>query len=290
MKCMQHLEEQERKDFEVVIVDDGSNDCTESWVSQYLKRTPLALRYFRQKNGGPAKARNFAISVIDAPITILIGDDIFTTPSFTALHLALHEKRPEESVVGLGLTVWAEAGQSITPFMRWLDSDGIQFNYGELRSGVKPDWRHFYTSNLSMKTSLLRSFPFDELFPYAAMEDIEVACRIDRDAGLDMVFLPDAIAYHLHPQDFLGACRRMEKAGESAAYFDTLWPGKVQRNPGPLSTRLSGMLIRMPAAMRALEGIANLSLRYECPNRLMRFALRCNHDLGYARYAARTGG
>ncbi len=280
-QCMEHLERQTRKDFEVVIVDDGSTDSTEAWVSDYLKRTPLSVRYFRQENSGPARARNVAVSLVEAPITLLIGDDIFPAPQFTALHMQLHEQRPEPSVVGLGLTVWAEKGQQITPFMRWLDTDGIQFNYGELLAGVKPSWKHFYTSNLSLKTSLLRAFPFDESFPYAAMEDIEVACRIEAEHGLDMVFLPDAVAYHLHPTSFPSACRRMEKVGESAAYFDELWPGKLPRREVPRGARLGGVLTRVPLAMSVLEGIANQSLKVSCPNRLMTFVLSYYFDQGY---------
>lgn len=287
-QCMEHLEGQAHKDFEVVIVDDGSTASTEAWVNDYLKRTPLSLRYFRQKNSGPARARNFAISVIEAPITLLIGDDIFPTPQFTALHMQLHEQRPEPSVAGLGLTVWAEEGQQITPFMRWLDTHGMQFNYGELLAGTKPSWRHFYTSNLSLKTSLLRTFPFDESFPYAAMEDIEAACRIEAEHGLEMVFLPDAVAYHLHPMSFRQACRRMEKVGESAAYFDEFWPGKLPRNPNPLAIRLGNMLKRIPMAMPLVEGIADQSLKIACPNRLMNFVLSYYFNRGYERYIPRS--
>ena len=287
-QCMEHLEKQAHKDFEVVIVDDGSTDSTEAWVSSYLKRTPLSLRYLRQKNSGPARARNFAISVIEAPIALLIGDDIFPAPQFTAVHMKLHEERPEASVVGLGLTVWAEEGQQITPFMRWLDTHGLQFNYGDLLAGNQPSWKHFYTSNLSLKTSLLRTFPFDESFPYAAMEDIEAACRIDAEHGLEMVFLPDAVARHLHPMSFLEACHRMEKVGESTAYFDKLWPGRMLLKRNPLAARLSSVLTRMPLMMRIVEVIANQSLKIACPNRLMIFVLGHYHERGYERYLHRN--
>jgi len=49
-----------------------------------------------------------------------------------------------------------------------------------------------------------------------------------------MVFLPDAIAYHLNPMSFPKAYRRIEKVGESAAYFDELWSGKLPRKQNPL--------------------------------------------------------
>lgn len=283
-QCMEHLEAQTRKDFEVVIVDDGSTDFTEAWVSDYIKRTPLSVRYFQQKNSGPARARNFAISVIEAPITLLIGDDIFATPHFTAIHMQLHEQHPEIAVAGVGLTRWAETGQTVTPFMRWLDTHGMQFNYGELLAGTKPDWNHFYTSNLSVKTDLLRRFPFDESFPYAAMEDIEIATRIEAEHGLEMVFLPDALAYHLHPFSFPQACRRMEKVGESMAHFNQLCPGKLPRKQNPLAARLNQVLSLIPFSMPLVESAANFSLKFSCPNRLMRFVLAYHHDRGYDRY------
>lgn len=285
-QCMEHLERQEWKDFEVILVDDGSIDSTEMWVRSYLERTPLVVRYLRQTNSGPARARNLAISSTEAPVTVLIGDDIFVTPHFTALHKELHAQRSEMSVVGVGLTVWEEKQQRVTPFMRWLDTHGMQFSYGELLAGAKPGWQHFYTSNLSFKTALLREFSFDESFPYAAMEDIEAACRIEANHGLDMVFLVGALAYHLHPMTFRNACRRMEKVGESTAYFHQLWPDKLPRNPNPRAVRLGNLLERIPLAMPLLEGIASVSVNITCPNRLMNFVLGYHFDRGYDRYVS----
>jgi GT2 family glycosyltransferase len=226
MQCLKHLEDQNCKDFEVVIVDDGSTDTTPVRMEAYLRSTPLAIRYTCQENGGPARARNHAISMVEAPIALLIGDDIFASPALVAEHLQLHQKRPAESVAGLGLSRWSEKGQSVTPFMQWLDSDGVQFDYGPLLRGKSPDWADFYTSNLSLKTKVLKEFPFDETFPYAAMEDMELACRIEARNGLEMVFLPEALAHHLHPTTFAQACRRMVMVGESTAHFDPTLAGE----------------------------------------------------------------
>ncbi len=286
-QCLEHLEKQTRKDFEVVIVDDGSTDSTEVWLADYLKQTPLSIRYFRQANSGPATARNLAVSVIEASVTLFIGDDIFPSPEFTAVHMQLHEQRPEPSVVGLGLTIWDEEGQRVTPFMRWLDTEGMQFDYGQLLAGTKPDWRHFYTSNLSLKTSLLHAFPFDESFPHAAMEDIEVACRIEAEHGLEMVFLPDAVARHLHPMSFYDACRRMGKVGESAAYFSELWPAKMPRGKRSVKSQVAHAIASLPFAMQILMWSADQSLKIACPNRLMDFVLRHHFDQAYERYTRR---
>ena len=80
IKCLIHLENQTRNDFEVVVVDDGSTDSTPERIEAYAKNSPLSLRYLRQENRGPASARNYAISLVDAPICLIIGDDIFASP------------------------------------------------------------------------------------------------------------------------------------------------------------------------------------------------------------------
>jgi glycosyltransferase involved in cell wall biosynthesis len=281
MKCLGHLERQSCRDFEVVVVDDGSTDSTSDRMKSYLKDTPLAIRYLHQENHGPARARNHAISVANATIALMIGDDIFASPGLVAEHLKLHLDRPEESVAGLGLTLWSEVGQTVTPFMKWLDSDGLQFDYGSLLRGKKPDWGNFWTSNISLKTRVLKEFPFDESFPHAAMEDIELACRIESRRGLDMVFLPEALAEHFHPTTFVQACRRMIKVGESTAYFDQLWPGKRRVTRNFLKGPLQRILLAFPRTVPIWVKLADWSIKLVCPNSLMRYVLSCHFALGY---------
>ena len=282
LSCLRHLEQQTIADFEVVIVDDGSTDSTPQMLEDYQRRTPLHLRCIRQDNSGPAHARNVAIASLQSTTCLIIGDDIFASPNFVAKHLELHRQRPESKVAGLGLTRWYESGQTVTAFMRWLDESGIQFAYNDLFRGTHPNWRHFYTSNLSLKTQFLRENPFNEMFTRAAAEDLELGYRLERRHGLEVIFIPDALAHHLHPTSFRQACKRMSHVGSSMRLFHDLWPDAAppERN-SLLRHRLRNFVLSNPWLLPPLTAFADILTRAWCPNPLMSGTLACYYLLGY---------
>ena len=290
--CLQHLEAQTVRDFELVVVDDGSTDGTERLLREYLQRTPLAVRCVRQANSGPARARNRGIALLRAPVCLMLGDDIFASSRLVETHLRLHTEHAEANVAGLGLTRWSEQGQTVTPFMRWLDEGGIQFAYDDLLGGTKPDWRHFYTSNLSLKTRFLRENPFDEGFREAAMEDIELGYRLWKRHGLQIEFLPAARAEHLHPTSVDRACRRMQGVGAATYRFAQLWPEHSPKFPVTSGWRrgLRDSGVGSGLAIPLLRLGASLLTRFQCPNPMLRKAMAAHYALGYRRAAAGLPG
>jgi len=288
LECLRHLERQTCKDFVVSIIDDGSTDSTCESIANYQLTASFPLRYDRQTNRGQAVGRNRAIAQLETPLCILIGDDIFPAPDFVRVHLELHREHPELEVVGLGLTLWSEEGQVVTPFMRWAGWDGVQFIYAGLMDGEAPSWKHFYTSNLSFKTAYLRQNPFHEGFRRYGMEDIELGYRLAAEHGLRMYFVRNAVASHLHPTTFRGICRRMLDAGEGAYLFEQLWP---ERRP-PAFGAVKGLLLRVlterHVMLPLLAWIGDLSLRFRCPNPLIKRVLFLHELAGRKRAAARA--
>lgn len=267
--CLRHLEQQTSPDFEVIVIDDGSTDATPQFLQQYAAATHLQMRFARQPNAGPARARNLAVSLTHAPLCLFIGDDIFAAPDFVATHLAFHHANPDERFAALGLTRWSESGQTVTPFMRWLDN-GFQFDYAALLRGTTPDWRHFYTSNLSIKSELLRRHPFDDRFAALdLLEDGELGYRLQALEDLHLLFLPAAVAEHLHPTDFRKACRRAFAIGRSYVFFESLWPNALPRKSRS-RLLLRGLLGRCTWLLAPCAWLVDKLTRVWCPNPFLR--------------------
>ncbi len=289
MQCLTHLERQTYTDFEVVVVDDGSTDSTQSQMHDYLLKSPLAIRYVGQKNAGPAKARNLGVSLLEPPLCLFLGDDIFASPTLVASHVELHKQYPTLNVAALGLTQWSKTGQKVTPFMQWLGESPIQFAYKDLLSGTHPTWYHFYSSNISVKTELLKRFPFSQEFPFAAVEDSELGYRLTMQSRLEIKFIPEALASHLHPTTFRQACARMIRVGYSARTFHELWPEHKVIRPNSLKQKVKNAIIRRPSLMGLSVEVGDLFTRASCPNPIMIWVLGCHYEAGYQSFRDRDG-
>ena len=83
---------QTREDWELIIVDDGSEDETASVLAAY-GRDPR-IRSFRQPHAGPGAARNAALARAQAPIIAYLDSDNEWMPDYLATMLEVFAERP----------------------------------------------------------------------------------------------------------------------------------------------------------------------------------------------------
>jgi glycosyltransferase involved in cell wall biosynthesis len=215
-------------EYEIIIVDDGSTDDTGEKIKCLQKENnKYSIQYFKQENKGPATARNLGIKNAKGNIILFIGDDIIPAPHFIREHSNWHKKYPQKEVAILGYTTWSPE-LTITPYMKWLENGGPQFHYqnpkhGDLKHGQEVPYNYFYTSNVSVKMELLRGEIFNEMFPYAAYEDSELAYRL-KNKGLKIVFNKNAEAYHYHKISLSEYSKRAFRTGISRVIFLKLHP------------------------------------------------------------------
>src|SRR5258708_27006823 len=72
--------------FEVIVVDDASDDETEGWLASY--RPTFPIQHLRNsRNHGPASARNRGSRQASAEILFFIDDDMQCDPQLIEAHM-----------------------------------------------------------------------------------------------------------------------------------------------------------------------------------------------------------
>lgn len=71
------LRGQENKDFQWLIVDDGSSDDTEALVSGWMEEDIITIKYYKQKNGGKQRAHNKGVMECDTELFFCVDSDDF---------------------------------------------------------------------------------------------------------------------------------------------------------------------------------------------------------------------
>lgn len=199
---------------ELLIVDDGSSDGTESMVRRFSTRSVFPIRYLRQQNKGPAAARNFGIREARSSVVLFTDSDVIPEGDLVEQHIEWHRRNPQITAAVLGCVTWP-AEIKATPFMWWYGAH-ILFAFDKLRDKQEASFHYFYTCNLSLKTEFLRNCGyFNEEFKSAAFEDTELGYRLEKQ-GLQLIYNSAALAYHYQFFSFEDACRK-KLANDAAA-------------------------------------------------------------------------
>jgi glycosyltransferase involved in cell wall biosynthesis len=209
--------------FEVIVVDDGSTDDTESAWRAYADR--LDTRYFRIQHAGSGAAKNAGIGAARGRLIVFAEDDDLADPELVAEHIRVHTEHPAPEVGVLGYGTWDPA-LPVTELMYFVTEVG-QFlsSYRTLRHRDVLDYHHFWSGRVSVKRELLvESGGFDT--ELAALEDVELGYRLS-GLGLRIVFNRRAVNYMLRAFDFDAFCRRCERTGRGLARFRMLHRGPV---------------------------------------------------------------
>ncbi|MFN9623726.1 MAG: glycosyltransferase family 2 protein [Cyanobacteriota bacterium] len=190
-QCLRALEAQRIEPpverYEVVLVDDGSNDDTVSWLGAHAAELPH-VRLIRQEHGGPAEGRNRGVREACGDVIVFIDSDLVVTPTFLTCHARALA------------AAWRRRG------------DRLCFTYGAVVNTANFDnpssephkltdlsWAYFATGNVAIDRDLLeRAGLFDTGFHLYGWEDLELGERL-RQLGVVLVRAPEAVGYHWHP-------------------------------------------------------------------------------------------
>jgi glycosyltransferase involved in cell wall biosynthesis len=211
-----------RDRFEVLVVDDGSDDATPRMMEETMASGLLpALTYLRHERRGPGFTQNRGIRAARGPLVLLLCDDMQPQPDLLATHVRYHEQYPDENVALVGRVVQSPDLPDTVFLRNW---DPIR--HDALRETDDLGYLDFCGCHVSLKKAFMLRYGMFLERRAAAHEDIELAWRLARDGGMRLLHRRDAVSFHNHVETIDSACRRAFERGRN---FDLL----VERVPDP---------------------------------------------------------
>jgi GT2 family glycosyltransferase len=226
--------------FEVVVVLDGEDPESRAVAE---RPRPFSVQLESQARAGNGPAKNRGAEAARGDLVVFLNDDTRPAPDCLAAHTAA--QRRLGPCVAVGRVEW-DPEATVTPYMEWLAPAGHQFNFDRLDPGRPVPWDATWGAHLAMPRRWLLDEPFDPVFPYPTLEDIEWGWRATRK-GLPIRYLPKAVCFHNHrydgPRDYRARARLSGAASRSV----------VRRHPW-----LFWPLIGRPAAAAKVRALSML--------------------------------
>lgn len=106
------LKKQTISSFQVIVIDDGSNDENAAQYQQIIAASGLKIQLISQENKGIAGATNAGIEAANGELIVLMDDDILPEPTHLEKHLQHHTEYPGSIVCGTAETaIHANSGK-----------------------------------------------------------------------------------------------------------------------------------------------------------------------------------
>lgn len=213
------LARQSFRDFEVILVEDGSTDPCEDIARDYQGH--LDVKYFYKANDGRSIARNYGIDRSSGRYLVFFDSDcVIPDDYFTKLHKSLSGK-PLDCFGGPDA-----AHSSFTPTQKAISFAMTSFlTTGGIRGG-KTSMEKFVPRSFNMGYSREvydRVGGFREMFS----EDIDMSTRI-RQAGFSIGLIREAGVYHKRRVDFRKFWRQVHVFGMSRITLKLLYPDSLK--------------------------------------------------------------
>jgi len=98
--CLNSILEQTYKNFEIILINDGSVDKSLKIISEYKSKHPEVIRTFSQRNLGVATARNNGIKYAKGKYLFFIDNDDYIEKDYIELFTKEIEKTKVDLVIG----------------------------------------------------------------------------------------------------------------------------------------------------------------------------------------------
>jgi len=147
------------KDFEWLIVDDGSVDNTKEEVEGWIAENKIDIRYYYRENGGKMRAHNMGVELAACPLFVCVDSDDYLTDDAVEVLIDSYKRAkkeyPDKNIGG----VVCHKGKSETELLSACDFPKVSIStlYGLYLNGFSGE------TTLMYETDILKKYPFPEI-------------------------------------------------------------------------------------------------------------------------------
>ena len=227
-ELLQSLTEQELKDFEVVIVEDGSQKPCKDVCDKFADI--LDLHYYVKENGGPGQARNYGAERARGEWLIILDSDVVLPKGYLkAVEEGVSAPLPHREGQGGGSAAFGgpdASHPSFTPVQKAISYSMTSFfTTGGIRGG-KAKLDKFYPRSFNMG---IRRDVYLQLGGFSKMRfgEDDFSYRIV-EAGYRPQLFPDAWVWHKRRTDFRKFFRQVFNSGIARINLEKRHPGTMK--------------------------------------------------------------
>ena len=181
------LIKQSNKNFEWIIIDDGSTDDTEELISKYIKEKKINIIYKKVDNGGKHRAINKGIKIANGKVFAIVdSDDQLTFNAIEKLYEWFSNLKDDKKYCGVAGNRGYRNGKIIgsTFSGNVISCSAIERN----KYNIKGDKFEVYYTNI------LKKYPFPEFEGEKFLSEIIVWTRMAKDGYIiewhnDIIYL-----------------------------------------------------------------------------------------------------
>ncbi len=246
-ELLESLCSQTLKDFEVVIVEDGSKITCKDVCDKYADI--LDLHYYYKENSGPGQSRNYGVERAKGEYVIILDSDAVTPTGYIQAIDSELQRQPSDAWGGPDA-----AHESFSDIQKAISYAMTSFfTTGGIRGGKKQLDRFYPRSfNLGIRREAylqLGGFSktrFSKMSLYG--EDIDFSIRIYK-AGYTCRLFPEAWVWHKRRTDFRKFWRQVYNSGYARINLWRMYPEAlkpVHALPSLFTLGVAGLLVLAP--------------------------------------------
>ena len=252
LAAVRSLEAQELRDFEAIVVVDGSTDGTADALRGLQPSFPLAVH--EQPNAGAASARNRGVAAAQGEILLFLDDDMEAHPRLLAEHDRSHRGGAEVVLGHIPLHPGSPPGMLSRAVGTWAESRTRKLS----EPGAELTSYDLLTGQISLRRDLFRLLGgFDDAFTRGGTygdEDLDFGQRL-LDAGCRVFFNPEAVSwqrYVVTPREHL---RQWRQTGQADVGFARKHPHRAEalfaaRHPNRMVLEIPGLAVLLAAVLK----------------------------------------